>query len=85
MEEVIPALAPNISEIMATHTIPATSAVDSPYTNESDIKEVGHYLRDKIDIAMAQYRINEKIATAGKSDASVSSGSTSGSTSGEKA
>lgn len=80
IEETIPDLAPDISEIMATHTIPATSAVDSPYTNESDIKEVGHYLRDKIDIAMAQYRLNEKIAAS----ANAQAGQT-GQPSGEKA
>lgn len=79
IEETIPDLAPDISEIMSTHTIPATSAVDSPYTNETDIKEVGHYLRDKIDIAMAQYRLNEKIAAADRAAASPS-GSTSGET-----
>lgn len=76
-EETIPDLAPDISEIMATHTIPATSAVDSPYTNETDITEVGHYLRDKIDIAMAQFRLNQKIAAAA-SESPANSVSTSG-------
>lgn len=64
IEEVVPDLAPDISEIMVSHTIPATSAIDSPYTNETDIKEVGHYLRDKVDIAIAQYRLGQKIAAA---------------------
>lgn len=75
IEEVVPELAPDISEMMATHTVPATSAVDTPYTNETDIREVGHYLRDKIDIAMAQYRLNQKIAAA---DAAPSTPATNG-------
>lgn len=84
IEETIPELAPDISEIMETHTIPATSAVDSPYTNESDISEVGHYLRDKIDIAMAQYRLNEKIAASQAAQTGTGTGQT-GQPSGEKA
>lgn len=62
IEEVVPGLSVDVSEMMATHTVPATSAVDTPYTNETDINEVGHYLRDKIDIAMAQYRLNQKMS-----------------------
>lgn len=75
IEEVVPDLAPDISEIMVSHTIPATSAIDSPYTNETDIKEVGHYLRDKVDIAIAQYRLGQKIAAdAAKSAALTDNG-----------
>lgn len=83
IEEVIPDLAPDISEMMVTHTVPATSAVDSPYSNETDITKVGHYLRDKIDIAMAQYRLNQKIAADSASSAASAAAST-GSTFGEK-
>lgn len=78
IEEVIPDLAPDISEMIATHTVPATSAIDSPYSNETDIKEVGHYLRDKIEIAMAQYKLGLKIAAAQAAGEKSTSGSTSG-------
>lgn len=78
VEETIPELAPDISEMMLTHTVPATSAIESPYTNETDIKEVGHYLRDKIDIAMAQFRLGEKISAAQAAGEVGINGSTSG-------
>lgn len=72
IEEVVPDLAPDISEMMVTHTVPATSSVDTPYTNETDIREVGHYLRDKIDIAMAQYRLNEKMSAGSQTPSAPS-------------
>lgn len=78
VEEVVPDLAPDISEMMITHTVPATSSTDTPYTNETTIEEVGHYLRDKIEVAMAQYRLNEKISAGASVPASANSGSTSG-------
>lgn len=78
VEEVVPDLAPDISEMMITHTVPATSSTDTPYTNETKIEEVGHYLRDKIEVAMAQYRLNEKISAGASATASANTGSTSG-------
>lgn len=84
VEEVIPELAPDISEMMVTHVVPATSSVDSPYSNETDIREVGHYLRDKIDIAMAAMRLNSSLSEKGKA-AAASSSADSASTSGENA
>lgn len=70
VEEVVPDLAPDISEMMVTHTVPATSSVDTPYSNETDIREVGRYLRDKIDVAMAQLRLSKSLSE--KASASVS-------------
>ena len=66
IEEVVPELAPDISEMMVTHTVPATSSTDTPYTNETDVKQVGHYLRDKVDIAMAQIRLNVSLSEKAK-------------------
>lgn len=82
IEEVLPELAPNISEMMATHVVPATDSVDSPYSNETSIDEVGHYLRDKIDIAIAAKRLNASLAEKGKAAASAAAPE---STSGENA
>ena len=79
VEEVVPELAPDISEMMVTHTVPATSATDSPYSNVNDIKEVGHYLRDKIDIAMAQLRLNASLSEKANANATSSTTSTSSS------
>lgn len=73
IEETIPDLAPDISEMMFTHTVPSTSSVDTPYSNVKSMDEVGHYLRDSIDIAMAQYKLNLKMSAP-----SETSGSTSG-------
>lgn len=78
VEEVVPDLAPDISEMMITHTVPATSSTDTPYTNENSIEEVGHYLKDKIEVAMAQYRLNQKISAGAESAATANTGSTSG-------
>lgn len=68
VEETVPELAPDISEMMLTHTVPATSSVDTPYTNETDIHEVGHYLRDKIDVAMAQLRLSASLSAMAEKD-----------------
>lgn len=62
VEEVQPALAVDISEVMATNTVVSTGD-SSPYSKETDISEVGHYLRDKIDTAMAAYRLQASMAS----------------------
>lgn len=63
MEEVVPDLAVDICEVMATHTVVSTGD-DSPYTNETEISEVGHYLTDKIQTAVAAMRLGESMAAA---------------------
>lgn len=63
IEEVQPDLAVDIAEVMATNTVVSTGD-SSPYTKETDISEVGHYLRDKIDTAMAAYRLGASMAAA---------------------
>lgn len=67
IEEVQPDLAVDIAEVMATNTVVSTGD-SSPYTKETDIAEVGHYLRDKIDTAMAAYRLGESMAKAASSE-----------------
>lgn len=66
VEEVVPDLAPDISEMMATHTVPASSAVETPYSNEDDISKVGHYLRDTIEVATAKMRLDISLAEKGQ-------------------
>lgn len=75
VEQVVPELAPDISEMMTTHTVPASSSVETPYSNEDDIKKVGHYLRDKVDIAIAKMRLDASLASSsGNNDPSPSPG-----------
>lgn len=62
VEEVQPDMAVDIAEVMATNTVVSTGD-SSPYSKETDISEVGHYLRDKIDTAMAAYRLQESMAS----------------------
>lgn len=62
IEEVQPDMAVDIAEVMATNTVVSTGD-SSPYSKETDISEVGHYLRDKIDTAMAAYRLQASMAS----------------------
>lgn len=70
IEEVQPNLAVDIAEVMATNTVVSTGD-SSPYTKETDINQVGHYLRDKIDTAIAAYRLGESMAAAAASESIV--------------
>lgn len=63
IEEVQPNLAVDIAEVMATNTV-VSSGDSTPYTKETDITQVGHYLRDKIDATMAAIRLNQSISKA---------------------
>lgn len=63
IEEVQPNLAVDIAEVMATNTV-VSSGDSTPYTKETDITQVGHYLRDKIDATMAAIRLNQSISQA---------------------
>lgn len=61
-QEVVPDLAISIEEALITGTIKDT--VDSsPYTDLNDVSEVGNYLHDSIDIALAADRIGEAISS----------------------
>lgn len=62
-EKVVPDLSINISEIMATHTVPNTGTSVN-YTKETEVGEVGHYLTDKIQATVAAYRLRQSMASA---------------------
>lgn len=70
IERVVPELAVDIAEVMATNTVVSTGD-SSPYTKETEIGEVGHYLRDKIDTAMAAYRLSASMAETMKNNGTV--------------
>lgn len=61
IEEVVPELAVDIAEVMATNTVVSTGD-SSPYTKETDVHEVGHYLRDKIDTLVAVARVSASMS-----------------------
>lgn len=61
VEEVIPELAADISEIMASGTVASTATL-VPFTKEDDINAVGHYLRDKIQTALAAKAVGESLS-----------------------
>lgn len=72
VEQVVPALSTDVAEIMASHIVPSTSDT-TPYTKETEISEVGHYLKDKIQTAIAAMNLQRSMALASKSSASPSS------------
>lgn len=61
IEPVVPDLAVDIAEVMATNTVVSTGD-SSPYTKETDVHEVGHYLRDKIDTMVAVARVSRSLS-----------------------
>lgn len=61
VEKVVPALSVDISEIMATGVVASTGDT-TPYTKETEISEVGHYLKDKIQTAIAAINLQRSMA-----------------------
>lgn len=65
----------DIAEAMASGVVPSY-ATDNPYTKDMQIGEVGHYLRDKISVAMAAQAVGASLAnqkaSASSSAAAVS-------------
>lgn len=66
IECVVPALSSDVAEIMASHVVPSSSDT-TPYTKETEIGEVGHYLKDKIQTAIAAYNLQKSMAQVSKS------------------
>lgn len=71
VEKVVPSLSVDVAEVMATGVV-ASTADTTPYTKETEITEVGHYLSDKIQTAMAAYRLQKSMANAVSSPSSNS-------------
>lgn len=66
IEQVVPNLSVDISEIMATGVVASTGDT-TPYTKETDIKEVGHYLKDKIQTCIKAMELQRSMAATIKS------------------
>lgn len=61
----------DMADAMATGVVPALGT-DNPYTKDMKIEEVGHYLGDKIAIAMAARDLSASMAkTAAQSQTSA--------------
>lgn len=61
IQEVVPDLAMSISMAMTTGIIKDT-ATSAPYTKETDVNNVGNYLHDNIEVAMAMKSINQSLS-----------------------
>lgn len=61
IQKVIPDLEISISMAMTTGVIKDT-ATSAPYTNETEVDNVGNYLHDPIDIAMAMKAVNASLS-----------------------
>lgn len=61
IEAVVPDLAVDIGEIMATGVVASTGDTTT-YSKETEISEVGHYITDKIQGAIAAMKLNKSLA-----------------------
>lgn len=66
-QETIPDLAISIAMALSTGVIKDT-ADSTPYSKMTSTDEVGNYLHDAIDIAMASNRLNSAIANSPMAD-----------------
>ena len=76
-ERVVPNLSVDVGEIMATGVVASTGDT-TPYTKETEIGEIGHYITDKIQGVMAAMRLNKSVAGASTSNTKTSSTSKEG-------
>lgn len=66
-QETVPDLAVSISLALTTGVIKDTSDT-TPYSKLTSTDEVGNYLHDAIDIAMASNRLNAQLASSPMAD-----------------
>lgn len=66
-QETIPDLAISIQEALVSGVIKDT-ADSTPYSKMTSTDEVGNYLHDAIDIAMASNRLNSQLASSPMTD-----------------
>lgn len=51
--QVVPGLSVNVTEALTTLSVDPIGVDTTAFTKETDVNNVGHYLRDNFDIAMA--------------------------------
>lgn len=69
VEHTVPGLSVDIAEVMATHVVQSTGDT-TPYSKETEVSEVGHYLTDKIQTAMAAYKLGQSMSAAASASSS---------------
>lgn len=72
IQEVEPGLAVDIQEALITGIIKDT-ATSLPYTKETEVGEVGNYLHDSIEIAMAAKKLGASMSSAAPTSTEVKS------------
>lgn len=63
IERTVPDLSVDIAEVMASHVVASTGDT-TPYSKETEISEVGHYITDKISGAIAALRLGKSMSAA---------------------
>lgn len=61
IKKTIPNLAMSIEDAMTTGIISSTGT-ELPYTNDTEVSEIGSYLHDNIEIAMAAKQIGQSMS-----------------------
>lgn len=63
IKKTIPNLAMSIEDAMLTGVISATGT-EIPYTDETEVENVGSYLHDNIEVAMAAKKLGQSMSAA---------------------
>lgn len=72
VEQVVPELAVDVSEVMESHMVVSTGDT-TPYSKETEVGEVGHYITDKITGAMVALRLGKSMAAASQASEGLQS------------
>lgn len=70
IQETVPGLEISIKLAISTGVV-KDSGTSTPYTEETNVENVGHYLTDAIDIAMAAKRLGESMSLAQPTSATI--------------
>lgn len=62
IKKTIPCLAMSIEDAMLTGIISATGT-EIPYTDETEVSEIGNYLHDNIEIATAAKKLGQSMSS----------------------
>ena len=72
-EAVVPELSVNVGEVMSTHVVPSSSD-STPYTKETEISDIGHYITDKLEGAIAMMKLHRSMSAVSRETKSTPSG-----------
>lgn len=66
IEPVVPGLSVDVAEVMATHQVMSTGD-STPYSKETEVSEIGHYIGDKIQAAIVAMNIGRSMSQSNPS------------------